>query len=56
MPAEAVMRAGLPHGCSTMREGAELDWGYAVEMDTRTCMMIVRELLVDEVSASGAKV
>ena len=56
MPAEAVMRAGLPHGCITMREGAELDWGYAVEMDTRTCMMIVRELLVDEVSASGAKV
>lgn len=47
MPAEAVMRAGLPHGCSTMREDAELDWGYAVEMDTRTTMMIVRELLCD---------
>lgn len=47
MPAEAVMRAGLPHGCSTMREDAELDWNYAVEMDTRTAMMIVRELLTD---------
>ena len=45
MPAEAVMRAGLPHGCSTMREDAELDWNYAVEMDTRTAMMLVRELL-----------
>ena len=47
MPAEAVMRAGLPHGCSTMREDAELDWNYAVEMDTRCAMMIVRELLTD---------
>ena len=47
MPAEAVMRAGLPHGCMTMREDAELDWNYAVEMDTRTAMMIVRELLTD---------
>lgn len=47
MPAEAVMRAGLPHGCMTMREDAELDWNYAVEMDTRCAMMIVRELLTD---------
>lgn len=47
MPAEAVMRAGMPHGCITMREDAELDWNYAVEMDTRTAMMIVRELLCD---------
>lgn len=51
MPAEAVMRAGLPHGCSQMREDAELDWNYAVEMDTRTAMMIVRELLCDDRSA-----
>lgn len=51
MPAEAVMRAGLPHGCSTMREDAELDWNYAVEMDTLTAMMIVRELLCDDRSA-----
>ena len=57
MPAEAVMRAGLPHGCNTgMREDAELDWNYAVEMDTRTAMMIVRELLTDEVSGSSEKV
>ena len=55
MPAEAVMRAGLPHGCSTMREGAELDWGYAVEMDTLTAMMIVRELLADAVSVSSVE-
>ena len=47
MPAEAVMRAGLPHGNMGMREDAELDWNYAVEMDTRTAMMIVRELLCD---------
>ena len=55
MPAEALMRAGLPHGCSTMREGAELDWGYAVEMDTLTAMMIVRELLADAVSVSSVE-
>lgn len=55
MPAEAVMRAGLPHGCSTMREDAELDWNYAVEMDTRTAMMIVRELLADAVSVSSVE-
>ena len=47
MPAEAVMRAGLPHGNMGMREDAQLDWNYAVEMDTRTAMMIVRELLCD---------
>lgn len=55
MPAEAVMRAGLPHGCSTMREDAELDWNYAVEMDTRCAMMIVRELLADAVSVSSVE-
>lgn len=55
MPAEAVMRAGLPHGCSTMRADAELDWNYAVEMDTRTAMMIVRELLADTVSVSSVE-
>jgi hypothetical protein len=55
MPAEAVMRAGLPHGCSQMREDAELDWNYAVEMDTRTAMMIVRELLADAVSVSSVE-
>lgn len=55
MPAEAVMRAGLPHGCSQMREDAELDWNYAVEMDTRTTMMIVRELLADAVSVSSVE-
>ena len=55
MPAEAVMRAGLPHGCSQMREDAQLDWNYAVEMDTRTAMMIVRELLADAVSVSSVE-
>ena len=55
MPAEAVMRAGLPHGCMTMREDAELDWNYAVEMDTRCAMMIVRELLADAVSVSSVE-
>jgi len=39
MPAEAVIRAGLPHGNKGMRSDAELDWNYAVEMDTATAMM-----------------
>ena len=55
MPAEAVMRAGLPHGNMGMREDAELDWNYAVEMDTRCAMMIVRELLADAVSVSSVE-
>lgn len=55
MPAEAVMRAGLPHGNVGMREDAELDWNYAVEVDTRTAMMIVRELLADAVSVSSVE-
>ena len=38
-----------------MREGAELDWGYAVEIDTLTAMMIVRELLADAVSVSSVE-
>jgi hypothetical protein len=47
MPAEAVMRAGQPHGNMGMREDARLDWNYAVEMDTVTAMLITRELLCD---------
>ena len=47
MPAEAVVRAGLPIEYKGCRDTSALDWSYAVEMDTRTAMMLVRELLTD---------
>ena len=45
VPAQALIDLGHPHGCSQMPEDATLDWGYAVEMDTRTAMTIIREVL-----------
>mgnify|MGYP003143446120 CR=1 FL=1 len=33
----------------------QFPWGYAVEMDTRCAMMIVRELLADAVSVSSVE-
>lgn len=47
MPVEAVMRAGWPHNAHGYPEDAAFDWRYAVEMDTATAMMLVRELLTD---------
>ena len=47
MPAEAVVLAGLPLKFKGYRDDAKLDWGYAVEMDTTTAMMLIRELLAD---------
>jgi hypothetical protein len=45
MPAQVLIDLGHLHGCSQMPEGAQLDWNYAVEMDTETCMTIIREVL-----------
>jgi hypothetical protein len=45
LPAQVLIDLGHPHGCSQMPEDATLDWGYAVEMDTRTAMTIIREVL-----------
>jgi Holliday junction resolvase len=47
MPAEAVVRAGMPIEYKGCRDTSALDWGYAVEVDTRTAMMLIREMLVD---------
>ena len=45
MPAQVLIDLGHPHGCSQMPKDAQLDWNYAVEMDTQTCMTIIREVL-----------
>ena len=45
LPAQALIDLGHPHGNVGMREDVTLDWGYAVEMDTDTCMTIIREVL-----------
>lgn len=47
MPVQAVMLAGWPHNAHGYPEDAVFDWGYAVEMDTRTAMMLIRELMTD---------
>jgi hypothetical protein len=45
IPAQVLIDLGHPHGNIGMREDVTLDWGYAVEMDTRTAMTIIREVL-----------
>jgi hypothetical protein len=45
IPAQVLIDLGHPHGNIGMREDVTLDWGYAVEMDTNTCMTIIREVL-----------
>ena len=47
IPAQVLIDLGHPHGNIGMRDEVTLDWGYAVEMDTRTAMTIVREVLAD---------
>ena len=47
MPAAVLTALGRPVNYVGAREDAELDWGYAVEMDTRTAMTIIREVLAD---------
>lgn len=50
MPAQVLIDLGHPHGNIGMREDVTLDWGYAVEMDTRTAMTLIREVLTMEAS------
>ena len=45
IPAQVLIDLGHPHGNIGMREDVTLDWGYAVEMDTRTAMTLIREVL-----------
>jgi Holliday junction resolvase len=47
MPAQSLVDLGHPPGNIGMPEEATLDWNYAVEMDTRTAMMLIREVLSD---------
>ena len=50
IPAQVLIDLGHPHGNIGMREDVTLDWGYAVEMDTRTAMTLIREVLAMEAS------
>ena len=45
LPAQVLIDLGHPHGNIGMSDDVTLDWGYAVEMDTDTCMTIIREVL-----------
>jgi hypothetical protein len=47
MPAAVLTALGRPVNYIGARDDADLDWGYAVEMDTRTAMTIIREVLAD---------
>jgi len=51
MPAQVLIDLGHPHGNIGMRDDVTLDWGYAVEMDTNTCMTIIREVLAHAADA-----
>jgi len=51
IPAQVLIDLGHPHGNIGMREDVTLDWGYAVEMDTETCMTIIREVLAHAADA-----
>ena len=48
MPASVLMALGKPVNYIGAKPDAELDWNYAVEMDTRTAMTLIRELLAHE--------
>ena len=51
IPAQVLIDLGHPHGNMGMREDVTLDWGYAVEMDTRTAMTLIREVLAHAADA-----
>jgi hypothetical protein len=51
IPAQVLIDLGHPHGNIGMREDVTLDWGYAVEMDTRTAMTLIREVLAHAADA-----
>ena len=53
MPAQVLIDLGHPHGNHDMADDAQLDWGYAVEMDTRTAMTLIREVLAHRDTEAG---
>ncbi len=53
MPAQVLIDLGHPHGNHDMADDAQLDWNYAVEMDTRTAMTLIREVLAHRDTEAG---
>ena len=53
MPAQVLIDLGHPHGNHDMADDAQLDWGYAVEMDTVTAMTLIREVLAHRDTEAG---
>ena len=51
MPAQVLIDLGHPHGNHDMADDAQLDWGYAVEMDTHTAMTLICEVLAHAADA-----
>jgi hypothetical protein len=47
MPAAVLVEMGRQINYRGAKKDAELDWNYAVEMDQRTCMTLLREVLAD---------
>lgn len=47
LPAAVLVRLGHPLNFRGVADDAELDWSYAVEMDTRTAMTLIREVLAN---------
>jgi hypothetical protein len=47
MPAQVLVDLGKEINYIGAKKTPELDWGYAVEMDQRTCMTLLREVLAD---------
>jgi len=47
MPAAVLVAMGRQINYRGAKKDAELDWNYAVEMDQRTCMTLLREVLAD---------
>lgn len=45
MPAQALVDLGIGINYRGARPDAEYDWAYAVEMDTRTAMTFLREMI-----------
>jgi Holliday junction resolvase len=45
LPVALITRLGHPLNFRGVPDDTELDWSYAVEMDTRTAMTLIREVL-----------
>ena len=52
-PASVLIELGKPVNYLGANPYSELDWNYAVEMDTRTAMTLIRELLAHEASKTS---